>query len=116
MESGSFSGQPGGEILALVKAVQVTDVPSGTGKVVQVEGKTLALFNLGGTFYAIDNACTHVGGPLGEGTVDGTVVVCPWHGSRFEIKTGKVVGPPATRNVTTYPARTQDGAVYIDLP
>ncbi len=102
--------------MAWVKAAQVTDVRPGTGKVVQAGGKTLALFNLGGTFYAIDNSCTHVGGPLGEGRVDGSVVTCPWHGSRFEIKTGKVVGPPATRNETAYPTRVQEGAVQIDLP
>ncbi len=102
--------------MTLVKAAQVTDVLPSTGKVVQVAGKTLALFNLGGTFYAIDNSCTHVGGPLGEGRVDGNVVICPWHGSRFDINTGKVVGPPATRNVAAYPTRVQDGAVYIDLP
>ncbi len=98
------------------KAAEVATIRPGMGRVVQARGKTLALFNLGGTFFAIDNACTHVGGPLGEGQVNGDVVTCPWHGSRFEIKTGKVVGPPATRNVGTYPTRVQDGAVYVDVP
>ncbi len=102
--------------MAMQKAAEVATIRPGTGKVVQVGGKTLALFNLGGTFLAIDNACTHVGGPLGEGHVNGDVVTCPWHGSRFEIKTGKVVGPPATRNVATYPTRIQDGAVFVDVP
>ncbi len=102
--------------MAMQKAAEVATIGPGTGRVVQLGGKTLALFNLGGTFFAIDNACTHVGGPLGEGKVNGDVVTCPWHGSRFEIKTGKVVGPPATRNVVTYPTRVQDGAVYVDVP
>lgn len=102
--------------MALVKAAQVSDIGPGTGKVVQAAGKTLALFNLGGSFYAIDNACTHVGGPLGMGKVEGHVVTCPWHGSKFDVTTGKVVGPPAQRNVAGYKTELRDGAVYVDLP
>ncbi len=103
-------------MMATVKVAAVTEVPPGTGKVVQAADKTLALFNLGGTFYAIDNRCTHVGGPLGEGEVEGNVVTCPWHGSRFTITTGQVVQPPARRPVATYPVRIQGGAVYVEVP
>jgi Rieske [2Fe-2S] domain len=56
----------------------VREVPGGTCKVIQAGGKTIALFNIDGAFYAVDNACTHRGGPLGEGRVDGTVVTCPF--------------------------------------
>src|SRR5712692_8820368 len=80
--------------MATVKVAEVSDVPVGTGKVVQAGGKTLALFNLGGTFYALDNRCTHMGGPLGEGAVETNQVTCPWHGSIFNITTGEVVGLP----------------------
>ncbi len=102
--------------MGLVKVAEVMQVPLGTAKVVQTGGKTLALFNVGGTFYAIDNSCTHVGGPLGEGRVEGGVVTCPWHGSRFDVTTGQVVGPPARRPVTSYPVRVQGTALYVELP
>lgn len=89
-------------------------MPSGTCKVVQVGTKTIALFNINGTFYALDNACTHRGGPLGEGRVEGTVVTCPWHGNQFDVTTGQVV--TGTRDVTTYAVQLQGDDVLIDLP
>jgi len=64
------------------------DIPEGTGKVVDLAGKKIALFNVGGKFYAIDNTCKHRGGPLGEGTLDGTVVTCPWHGWEYDVTSG----------------------------
>ena len=79
-------------------------------------GVVLAVFNLGGTFYALNNTCTHAGGPLGEGEVNGNVVTCPWHGSRFDIHTGQVLQPPARRPVVAYPARVQGGEVFVELP
>ncbi len=100
----------------MVKVAQVSDVPVGTGKVVQAGGKKLALFNLGGTFYALDNRCTHMGGPLGEGAVEANRVTCPWHGSIFNITTGEVVGPPARRPVATFPIRVERGEILVDLP
>ncbi len=106
----------GGEAVSLVKVAEVAQIPAGAAKVVQVEGKILALFNVGGTFYATDNKCTHVGGPLGEGRLEADVVICPWHGSRFNVTTGQVVGPPARRPVSTYPVRIQGEAVYVELP
>jgi nitrite reductase (NADH) small subunit len=91
----------GVDVRAGESATGVERMP-GTGKVVQADGKLIALFNLNGTFYALDNRCTHVGGPLGQGRVEGGIVICPWHGSRFDITTGNVVGPPARRPVATY--------------
>ncbi len=64
-----------------------------------------AIFNLGGSLYAIDDECTHMGGPLSEGTIEGDEIVCPWHGSHFNIKTGKVVRPPAGSNITSHNVR-----------
>ena len=102
--------------MATVKVAEVSDVPVGTGKVVQAGGKTLALFNLGGTLHALDNRCTHMGGPLGEGAVEGNRVTCPWHGSIFNIANGEVVGPPARRPVATFPVHVEGNKVLIDLP
>ena len=78
----------------LIKVAETKDVAPGTGKMVQAEGRTIALFNVAGTFHAIDNTCTHVGGPLGEGEFAGEVVTCPWHSAKFNVTTGEVLGPP----------------------
>ncbi|PYQ13032.1 MAG: hypothetical protein DMH00_05290 [Acidobacteria bacterium] len=74
-----------------VKIAVRSEVPSGTGRVVVALGRVLALFNLEGSFYAVDNSCPHRGGPLGEGFLNGCVVTCPWHGWQFDVRTG--VGP-----------------------
>jgi nitrite reductase/ring-hydroxylating ferredoxin subunit len=102
--------------MAMVKVANVGDVSAGASKVVEAGGKTLALFNLGGTFYALDNRCTHLGGPLGEGAIEGTRVTCPWHGSVFDITTGEVVGPPARRPVPTFRVHVERDEVLVELP
>ena len=73
----------------LTRVASVSDIPVGTGKVVQVAGKTLAVFNCDGSFYATDNACKHRGGPLGEGSLAGSVVTCPWHGWEYDVRSGE---------------------------
>lgn len=85
------------------------------GKLVETQGRKIAVFNLGGEIYAIDNACTHVGGPLAEGKVVGEEVICPWHGSRFNIKTGAVIHPPARTAVKSYPVRVTGDNVEIEI-
>lgn len=78
-----------------VTVAQTHEIPPGTGRTVEVKGVWIALFNVDGTFYAVDNACPHAGGPLGEGKLrDGGLVECPWHGWRFSIATGQRVGNP----------------------
>src|SRR6266542_3173777 len=77
-----------------INVANVSDIPPGTAKVVDVQNVGVALFNLDGTIYAIDNMCQHAGGPLGEGTIKGDIVVCPWHGYRYHIKTGKYLKNP----------------------
>lgn len=72
-----------------VRVAQVGDVPPGTGKCIEANGKQIAVFNVGGTFHAIDNTCLHRGGPLGEGELDGTTVTCPWHGWEYDVTSGK---------------------------
>ena len=73
----------------LTKVATKADIPVGSGKVVEVGGKTIAVFNCEGTFYAIDNTCKHRGGPLGEGSLAGTTVTCPWHGWEYDVSTGE---------------------------
>ena len=81
----------------LVRVAGRGDIPEGTGKVVEARGRRVALFNSGGSFYAIDNACRHLGGSLGEGDVYGTRVVCPLHGWEYDFTTGAGVDDPETR-------------------
>ena len=78
--------------------------------------RPVALFKVGGKVYCVDNRCTHMGGPLCEGTVDEAVVECPWHGSRFDVRTGQVVGPPARTPVRSYPSGVENGRIWVDLP
>lgn len=94
---------------------QAADIPVGEGCVVEAEGKTLALFNVDGAFYALENACAHRGGPLGEGDLDGTVVVCPWHAWRWDVKTGANVNNPAV-TMPCFPVSVDDGRVFVELP
>ena len=75
-----------------VKVASTADLAPGEARCVEVGGKKIALFNLEGNFYAIDDTCTHRGGPLSEGEVASEEVTCPWHGAVYNIKTGAVLG------------------------
>ena len=86
----------------LIKVAEKKDLPAGSAKAVEVNGKKIALFNVDDKYYAIDNACTHVGGSLAEGSVDGNEVTCPLHGATFDITSGKVTGEPAEDDVKGY--------------
>jgi len=71
-----------------ITVAKFSDVKEGEGKIVEVNGKTIALFNVDGRIHAIENTCKHAGGPLGEGVCDGNVVTCPWHGWKYDVTTG----------------------------
>ncbi len=95
-----------------VKVAKVGEVPANSGRVVQVGGAEVALFNVGGAFFATANSCVHRGGPLGEGMCEGETVVCPWHGWEYEIKTGKCLTNPSAQ-IATYPVKVEDGDVLV---
>ena len=80
-----------------VRVASTGDVPDGEGRVFEVNGRQVAVFNSGGTFYAIDNTCEHQGGPLAEGELDGNVVTCPWHGWTYDITSGASPDDPDTQ-------------------
>ena len=101
--------------MAEFKVAQVGQVAPGRGTVVNANGTAIALFNVGGTFYAVANACTHRGGPLGEGSLDGTTVTCPWHGSRFDVTSGQVLRGPAQQPVVSYTVRVRGDDVFVVL-
>lgn len=97
------------------RVASVDDIPPGKGIVVQVDGKEIAVFSVNGLFYAIDNTCSHRGGPLGEGSLHGTTVNCPWHGAQFDVSNGQVFGPPASAGVTSYSTKVEEGSVCVSL-
>ena len=98
------------------KVADVTDLPAGKSICVEFGGEKVALFNVDGTIYAIGDTCTHVGGPLSEGQVNGTVVTCPFHGATFDLTTGSATGPPASSAVKCYQARVEGDEVQIAAP
>jgi 3-phenylpropionate/trans-cinnamate dioxygenase ferredoxin component len=88
---------------------------AGKGRLVEVEGNRIALFNLDGEVFAIDDICTNDGGPLSEGSVQGDEVVCPRCGSRFSIVSGEARGLPAMENVTAYKVRVTEDDVEVRI-
>ena len=97
-----------------VKVAAAGDVAAGQGTVVEAAGKALALFNVDGTYYAIDNTCPHRGGPLGEGDLDGSVVTCPWHAWRWDVRSGANLNNPAVR-VACFPVIIEQDTVYVEV-
>ena len=98
-----------------VRVAVIGDVPVGEGRVVDINGVPLALFNIEGRYYAIDNLCPHRDGPLGEGDVDGIVVRCPWHGWRWDVTTGANVNNPAV-TVACFPVVVEGNEIFVALP
>lgn len=101
--------------MAKVSVGKVDDLRPGEGRVVEASGAPLALFNVAGTYYAIDNSCPHRGGPLGEGDLDGTVVTCPWHAWRWDVTTGANANNPAVRT-SCFAVTVEAGEIFVELP
>jgi nitrite reductase/ring-hydroxylating ferredoxin subunit len=98
-----------------VRVAHIGDLAPGQAKRADIAGRSLAIFNLDGRYHAIDDACNHRGGPLSEGQVEGEAVVCPWHGAKFSIITGALLGPPGRGPVRSYPTRVNGQDVEIEL-
>lgn len=96
-----------------VRVATADEIPPGKGKAVTVDGRRIALFNVNGTFYAIDDTCTHEEASLAEGAVYGEIVACPKHGSRFHLSTGRVLSLPAVVPVNTYQVKVSDEQVLL---
>ena len=98
-----------------VELCKADDVAAGTALRVEKDDLVLAVFNVEGTFYVTDDACTHGPGSLSEGYIDGDVVECNFHNGQFDIKTGEVVSPPCMIPVKTYRTTVEGGAVFIEV-
>lgn len=95
----------------------LSELAPGTMKIVEVDNHTIALANVEGQVFAFSNICPHRDGPLAEGTLKGDIVVCPWHDSGFNVRTGAVVpGGPARRGIPTYAVRVEDDQILVQRP
>ncbi len=100
-----------------IKVATRDEIPAGGSKLVEVGQTQVALFNLEGELYALENVCTHDDGPLVDGdVVNGCEVICPRHGARFDIRTGEAKGFPAFMPTNTYQVREENGDVYMESP
>ena len=98
-------------------AVATTDeIPNGVRKLLEVDGRSIAVFNIAGTFYCIADVCSHDDGPVAEGELNGYEIECPRHGAHFDVRSGKVLSFPAIVDIPTYPVRVEDGDVLVGLP
>src|SRR5881396_2214665 len=98
-----------------VKVARPGEIAPGEAKAVEAGGRKIAIFSIEGTFYAIDDTCTHRGGPLSEGMVVGTEVTCPWHGAVFDVTSGTVLGSPAPRDVARYEVRIDGEEIQVEI-
>lgn len=96
-----------------VRVAAASDVPPGGATVVELDGRRIAVFNVDGAYYAIDDTCTHEEASLSAGGCNGEIVTCPKHGSRFNVRTGRVLSLPAVVPVNTYPVKVDDGQILV---
>ncbi|WP_426176865.1 non-heme iron oxygenase ferredoxin subunit [Massilia sp. TWR1-2-2] len=96
-----------------VTVARVAEFGSGERRVVELYDTQVVVFNLGGQYYSIEDVCTHDGGRLTGGTVEGDQIVCPRHGARFCIRTGAALSAPAYEPTSTFPVRMQDGVIQV---
>ncbi len=99
---------------SFIKVATRAEIADGGGKTVDAAGKAIALFNVGGKFYAIDNTCKHRGGPLGEGELDGANVICPWHGWEYDVTTGANLDDPNVR-VGCYAVKLDGDDILVEV-
>ena len=96
-----------------ITVVQAGELAPGSHRVVDADGAQIVVFNLGGEYYAIEDVCTHDGGQLTGGTIEGEEIVCPRHGARFCIRTGAALTAPAYEPVATFPVRVENGVIQV---
>jgi 3-phenylpropionate/trans-cinnamate dioxygenase ferredoxin subunit len=101
--------------MSFIDVAKTDDIPAGQMKGVNKNGKDILLTNIGGKYYAIGGKCTHVGGDLSKGKLNGNIVTCPRHGSKFDVTTGQQIGGPAKQNEPAYAVKTEGNIIKIDI-
>lgn len=102
--------------LEFIPVAAVDEVGDGQRILVDVGDLSLAVFNIAGTYFAIADICSHDGGPLAEGEIDGAAIECPRHGGEFDLATGKATRPPAVEDIPAYPVRVEGGQILVGIP
>ena len=98
-----------------VKLATTSEIPPGKVNVYEVDGRQIAVCNVDGTFYAIDDVCTHDGGSLDQGQLEGDQIECPRHGARFDVKTGRPLTLPAVMPVQSYPVQVEGDEIKVQV-
>ncbi|MSQ33748.1 MAG: non-heme iron oxygenase ferredoxin subunit [Dehalococcoidia bacterium] len=96
-----------------VKVAETRDVSPGEMKLVELEGQRIVIANVAGSFYAFGDVCTHANGPLSDGVLQEDRVECPWHGSAFDVKSGRPLSPPARSPIPTYRLKVENGGILV---
>ena len=104
--------------MRFIKALPLDELKPGQCRAIELEGGYgIALCNVEGEIFALDNTCPHAGGPLGEGTLRGDIVECPWHGWKFHVRTGQRVKNPSPEwTVPHYAVKVEDGMIQVSIP
>ena len=98
-----------------VPVAKVSDIPDPGRQLVEIDERLVVLFHAGGSFYALDDVCTHDGGPLGEGKLEGLTVACPRHGAKFDLRDGRALTMPATKPTVVHQVRVEGDQVLVKL-
>jgi len=104
------------ENVEFVEIAPASELPNGERLFVELEGKSIVIFNIAGQFFSIADVCSHDDGPVGEGDIEGYTITCPRHGAEFDIRSGKVLQLPAVVDIPAYPVRVVDGMIQVGLP
>ena len=94
----------------------LSELPNGGRLFLELDGQAIVVFNIAGALFAIADTCSHDNGPLGDGELDGHEIVCPRHGARFDVQSGKALHYPAVVDIPAYPVRVVDGNIQVGLP
>ena len=98
-----------------IRAAARSELPQGEVLGLEVAGRSIALYDVDGSIFATDNICTHAYARLSDGWLDGELIECPLHAARFDVRNGKVLDPPATEDLKTYPVRVVDDEIQVKL-
>jgi 3-phenylpropionate/trans-cinnamate dioxygenase ferredoxin subunit len=104
------------EEIEYVGVADVDELQSGDRLFIEIDGTMIALFNLNGEYFAIQDVCSHDDGPVAEGELEGYEIVCPRHGARFDVRSGEVLSLPAAVDIPAYPVRVEGSEIQIGVP
>lgn len=99
-----------------IEVADVADLPNGERIFIEIDEYSIVLLNIGGQYFAIADICSHDDGPLGDGEVEGLEIICPRHGARFDVSSGKALSLPAVVDIPAYPIRVVNGSIHIGIP